>query len=428
MKVAFFTLGCKVNTYETEAVLSDFKNKGYDIVSFEETADIYVINTCSVTNASDVKSRKIIRQASKRNAEAVIVVMGCYSQLKESEVAEIEGVDIIVGTNNKMEITKLVEEFLKHKKQLKTVNTDTIKTFEDMELNNFENKTRAFVKIQDGCDNYCSYCIIPYARGNVRSKPKEKVISEVEALVANGYVEVVLTGIHTGSYGKDIKGYTLANLLEELVTIDNLKRIRISSIEITELTDDMLGVLQKYDKIANHLHIPLQSGSDKILKLMNRKYNKEFFELKIEEIKTIRPDIAITTDVIAGFPGETLDDFNETLDFIEKISFSGIHAFPYSKRDKTKAASMPNQIDGKIKKERVEKLTELSKKLEIKYINKFLREVVDFIPEKKEDGYLTGHSSNYLKLKLKTNENLIGKYINVKVEKVDYPYCIVTKF
>ena len=349
MKVGFYNLGCKVNAYETEFLINEFKKKGYEIVDFNDKADIYIINTCSVTNASDQKSRKVIRSACK-NKDAIIVVMGCYSQMKSEVVKDIEGVSIVLGNKDKSKVVELVEAYIKDKENFQDIYDLTNTEFEDMFLDNFENHTRAFVKIQDGCNNFCSFCIIPYARGNVRSKKKEFVLDEVKALVKNGYKEVVLTGIHTGHYGQDLKEYNFSDLLKELEEIEGLERIRISSIEIVELDDEFLEVLKNSKKIVDHIHIPLQSGCDKTLKEMNRRYDMKFYIDRINKIRKIRPNMAITTDVIVGFPGETEEDFNITKENIKKIEFVELHVFPYSKREGTKAASMPNQVDGNIKK------------------------------------------------------------------------------
>ena len=338
MKVGFYTLGCKVNSYETEFLINEFKKKGYEIVDFNDHADIYIINTCSVTNTADQKSRKIIREACK-NKGAIVVVMGCYSQVKSDVIKEIEGVSIIIGNKDKNKVVEYVENYIKDKDEFINIQKIENATFDDMFIEKFENHTRAFVKIQDGCNNYCSYCIIPYTRGNVRSKEKNFVIDEVKALASNGYKEIVLTGIHTGHYGQDLKEYDFSDLLLELEKIDGIERIRISSIEIVELSDKFLEVLKSSKKIVDHIHIPLQSGCDKILKLMNRRYDMKYYIDKINKIKKIRPNIAITTDVIVGFPNETDEDFKETVNNIKKIGFTELHVFPYSKREGTKAAS-----------------------------------------------------------------------------------------
>ena len=414
MKVGFYTLGCKVNAYETEFLINEFKKKNYEIVDFDSQADIYIINTCSVTNTSDQKSRKIIRQACK-NKNAIVVVMGCYSQMNSDIIKEIEGVSIIIGNKDKNRVVDLVESYINDKEEYINIQNIENTTFEDMFIDKFENHTRAFVKIQDGCNNFCSFCIIPYARGNVRSKEKEFVIDEVKALVKNGYKEIVLTGIHTGHYGQDLKEYDFSDLLLELEKIDGLERIRISSIEIVELTDKFLNVLKNSKKIVNHIHIPLQSGCDKILKLMNRRYDMNYYINKINEIRKIRPDMAITTDVIVGFPNETDEDFNITKDNIEKLKFVELHVFPYSKRKGTKAFDMPNQIDGTIKKKRVKELIELSEKLKSEYYNKYINTIDYVLTETIDNDYVIGHLSNYGKVKFKGNKKDLNKIIKVKL-------------
>lgn len=419
MKVAFYTLGCKVNSYETEVNIELFKNKGYEIVPFEEKADVYVINTCSVTNTSDQKSRKIIREAVKRGKDAIVVVMGCYSQIKYLEAASIPGVSIVIGTNNKSKIIDLIEEYKKDRKQIvKIFDLKDIK-FENMNLDKFENHTRAFVKIQDGCNNYCTFCIIPYARGNVRSKEKDLVIKEISTLAENGYKEVVLTGIHTGHYGQDLENTDFSDLLRELEKIDKLKRIRISSVESKELNEKFMDTLRDSKKIVNHIHIPLQSGSDTILKAMNRRYKMEDFYKKIDEIRSIRPNIAITTDVIVGFPGETDELFDETVDSIMKIGFTELHVFPYSPREGTPAAKMKNQVDGNVKKERVRKLINLSELLKNKYYSNLVGTTEELLVEKYIDGYLVGHLTNYGLCKVKSDKELLNEILKVKLIKYE---------
>lgn len=419
MKAAFYTLGCKVNSYETEVNIEVFKKNGYEIVPFEEKADVYVINTCSVTNTSDQKSRKIIREAVKRGNNAIVVVMGCYSQIKYMEASKIPGVSIVIGTNNKSKILDLIEEYKKNRKQIvKVFDLKDIK-FEDMNLDKFENHTRAFVKIQDGCNNYCSFCIIPYSRGNVRSKEKNLVIKEISTLAENGYKEVVLTGIHTGHYGLDLQDYDFSDLLRELEKIDKLKRIRISSIECVELNDKFMDTLKNSKKIVNHIHIPLQSGSDTILKSMNRRYDMDEFKRIINKIRDIRPNIAITTDVIVGFPGETDELFMETYNSIKEIGFTELHVFPYSPRIGTPAAKMPNQVDGNIKKERVKKLIELSSELKNNYYKGLIGTEEELLVERYIDGYLVGHLTNYGLCKVKSNEKLLNEIFKVRLNKYE---------
>lgn len=426
MKVGFYNLGCKVNAYETEFLINEFKKKGYEIVDFNDKADIYIINTCSVTNASDQKSRKVIRSACK-NKDAIIVVMGCYSQMKSEVVKDIEGVSIVLGNKDKSKVVELVEAYIKDKENFQDIYDLTNTEFEDMFLDNFENHTRAFVKIQDGCNNFCSFCIIPYARGNVRSKKKEFVLDEVKALVKNGYKEVVLTGIHTGHYGQDLKEYNFSDLLKELEEIEGLERIRISSIEIVELDDEFLEVLKNSKKIVDHIHIPLQSGCDKTLKEMNRRYDMKFYIDRINKIRKIRPNMAITTDVIVGFPGETEEDFNITKENIKKIEFVELHVFPYSKREGTKAASMPNQVDGNIKKERVKELIELSEELKNTYYNKYINTTDYVLTETIDNDYIIGHLSNYGKVKFKGTKEDLNKLIKVKLIKYENDIYLAEK-
>ncbi len=427
MKVSIYTLGCKVNLYESEVIINEFKKKGYEIVPFESKSDICIINTCTVTNTSDKKSRNIIRQAVKNNPNAVIVVMGCYSQIRSEDIKNIDGVDIIIGNTNKSRVVLLVEEYLKNKKSINKIEDIMHTTFEPMELDSFETRTRAFVKVQDGCNNFCSYCIIPYTRGNIRSKEKEDVVNEIKCLVKNNYKEVVLTGIHTGHYGKDRYDYDFSDLLSELCKIDGLERIRISSIEITELDDKFINTLRKNEKIVNHIHIPLQSGCDKTLKEMNRKYDTKYYKSKIDEIRKIRPGISITTDLIVGFPNETIEDFNKTYEFLKEINFSKIHVFPYSRRKGTPADLMDNQVDEKTKKERVKKVLELSRTLEEKYMNEFLNKDVEVLIEKYEDGIITGHTGNYIQVKLKGDTSDINKIVKIHIERLEYPFIIGSK-
>lgn len=427
MKVAIYTLGCKVNLYESEVIMNSFKKSGYEIVDFEDDADIVIINTCTVTNTSDKKSRNIIRQAVKKHENAVIVVMGCYSQVRSADIKEIDGVDIIIGNTKKSKVVSLVEEYLKNKKSITEIDNIMHTDFEAMELDTFETRTRAFVKIQDGCNNFCSYCIIPYSRGNIRSKEKDDVVSEIKCLVKNGYKEVVLTGIHTGHYGKDKYDYDFSDLLSELCKIDNLKRIRISSIEITELDSKFIDVLKNNKVIVNHMHIPLQSGCDKTLKEMNRKYDTKYYLDKINLIRSIRPNISITTDLIVGFPNETEEDFNNTLSFLRKVKFSKIHVFPYSRRKGTKADLMDYQIDEQTKHKRVKEVLKLSEELEIEYMNKFINTDVLVLIEKYENGIISGHTENYIPVKANGVESDINELLMIHIDKMEYPYLIGNK-
>ena len=423
MKFQIYTLGCKVNTYESNVMRDALLNKGYFEVGLKEKADITIINTCTVTNTADSKSMKVIRQAVRRNENAIIVVCGCLVQNKKEEVSKIDGVDIVIGNINKSKIVDYIEKYIEEKKQEVDVRNIMDTNFEPMMLNNF-NKTRAFVKIQDGCNNFCSYCIIPYTRGNVRSKDKQSVLKEIQLLVDEGHKEVVLTGIHTGNYGAEFANYKFADLLKDIVKIDKLERLRISSIEITEINDDVMEVIKENNILVDHMHIPLQSGSDAVLKRMNRKYDKEYFINKIKKLRKIRPNISITTDVIVGFPGETEEEFEETIETIKKIKFTKLHVFPYSKREGTKAAIMDGQVDENIKKKRVKILLQLSKELEYNYMEKFIGKKVIFIPEMVKEEYIIGHTGNFLNVKYRGNKNDLNKDIEVKINNIEYPYCI----
>lgn len=394
------TLGCKVNTYESELIHNLFIRKGY--VYSKDNAEVYVINTCTVTNMSDRKSRQIINTTRRDNKNAIIVVCGCFSQnaFNSGRLDEIDA-DIIIGNKDKSKIVEYVEDYIKNKrKTTKFYNMDEVE-FENMELDSMEGRTRAFVKIEDGCENFCTYCIIPYVRGKVRSKSHEMVIEEVTNLVNKGYKEVVLTGIHTGHYVD--KDYNFEHLLRDLVNISGLLRLRISSIEINELTDGVLDIFSKSDVLVPHLHIPLQSGSNHILKEMNRKYDKEYFINRIEYIKSIKKDVSITTDVITGFPGETDMEHLESMETIKKIGFTKVHVFPYSDRYNTVASKMPNKVDGNVKKERVKDLLMLSDELENSFNSKFYGRVLPVLIEEEKDSYFYGHTANFIRVKVSGN-------------------------
>lgn len=420
MKVAVYTLGCKVNTYENEYVIKEFLKRGYTLTDFSDpNSDVYLINTCTVTNTSDQKSRKMIRQARAKNKDAVVVAMGCFTQIRNNDNQIMDFVDVVIGNKDKSKVVDLTEDYIKNKQKIAKIEDINEADFDDMEISYFNTRTRALVKIEDGCENFCSYCIIPYVRGRVRSKKPERVIEEAKRLVKNGYKEIVLTGIHTGHYGADLKDYDFSDLLLELEKIDGLDRIRISSIEITELNDKFLSVLRKSKKIVNHIHIPLQAGSDHILKLMNRKYDKKYYLDKINKIREIRPDMAFTTDVIVGFPLESDRDFNETISFVKEVSFAGGHVFPYSRRNGTPAAKMTGQITKEEKHKRCKKLISVFDSLEESYYKKHIGCTLTIIAETYEDGFLTGHSDNYLKVRFNGSEDLLGKEIKVKINKYE---------
>jgi len=418
--VGIYTLGCKVNTYESEYIICELEKNNYIIKDFNDICDIYIINTCTVTNSSDSKSGKIIRQAIRRNPDACIVAMGCYIESHKDNI--IDGIDIVLGNKDKSKIIELLDEYFKNNKHIEKIYNDRYLEFEDMEISNFPGRTRAFIKIQDGCDNFCSYCIIPFVRGSCRSKKLDMVIDEVKRLVSNGYKEIVLTGIHTGSYGRDLN-ISFHELLSNLIKIDGLKRLRISSIECTEIDDQILELLKNSKVIVDHLHMPIQSGSDEILKAMNRKYDLEYFENMIKKIRSIRKDIAITTDLIVGFPGETEELFLDTIETCRRIEFAKIHVFPYSDRNGTKASKMTNKVDESVKKERARRLIEVSKELEINYMNKFINKEVEVLIENSDDQYSYGHTSNYLLVKIKGNYPH-NEFINVKIKEINYPYVI----
>ena len=409
MKIFIETLGCKVNTYESEVIKEEFLRNGYELADNLSDANVIVVNTCSVTNQSDAKSRKVIRNARKNNKNAILVVCGCSSQNHQDELKDL-GADILIGNKDKSKIFDYVNNY--DNKQIinyyNMINTD----FEKMSLDNYSERTRAFVKIQDGCNNYCSYCIIPYLRGTIRNKDLNDAINEINTLVNNGFKEIVLTGIHTGSYPELVK------LIQEISKNDKLERIRISSIEATEINDEFLKELKNNNKICNHMHIPVQAACDNTLKKMNRKYDMDKFKEIINKIREVRPDINITTDLIVGFPTETKEDFLESYNNANEIKFGKIHVFPYSKRDGTVAAKMKSIVTDAEKKERTHKMITLSNKLENEYYNKFIDKTLSVLVEEVFDKYCTGHSDNYIKVII--NKKLEhNKFYNVKIIKVD---------
>lgn len=418
--VGILTLGCKVNTYESEYIISKLKEKEYEIKDFNDICDVYIINTCTVTNTSDIKSKKMIRQAIKRNPDACIVAMGCF--IEANKDYEIEGLDIVVGNKDKSKIPNLIDEYFNKKETIKRLYNEEKTIFEDMYITDFPGRTRAFVKIQDGCENFCSYCIIPFVRGKCRSKEQTKVLKEITDLVNNGYQEVVLTGIHTGNYGVDLNT-NFATLLKEIVKIEGLKRLRISSIEITELTEEVLEVIKDNNVIVDHMHIPLQAGSNEVLKLMNRKYDLDYYYNKINEIRTIRPNMSITTDVLVGFPGETEEMFKRTIKTCRDLELTKMHVFPFSLRKGTNAETLPNHIDNEEKKSRARRLLEVSKELELNYYSKYLNKEVEVLVEETKDGYSFGHTGNYLYVKI-NKELKHNTFVTVKITDIEYPYCI----
>ncbi|MGL4623447.1 MAG: tRNA (N(6)-L-threonylcarbamoyladenosine(37)-C(2))-methylthiotransferase MtaB [Culicoidibacterales bacterium] len=426
--VAFHTLGCKVNTYETEAMWQLFKDQGYTRTDFKSASDVYVINTCTVTNTGDSKSRKAIRQAIRRNPEAIIVVTGCYAQIAPKEIMDIEGVDIVVGTQGREQLMDYVTKYQAERQPINAVtNIMKQKSFETLGVETFTENHRAFLKIQEGCNNFCTYCIIPWARGLMRSRDPKEVIEQSQKLVAAGFKEIVLTGIHTAGYGEELEGYDFADLLNDLDTqVPGLERIRISSIEASQVDGKVIEILKRSNKVVDHLHIPLQGGSDDVLKRMRRNYDTAEFKAKIAELREIFPTLAITTDVIVGFPGETDEEFQETFDLIREVGFRELHVFPYSKRNGTPAAKMPDQVPDLVKTARVAKLIALSEQLAKNYASQFEGETVQIIVEemdKKNPGYVQGHSGNYLKVRFAGDESLIGQMVDVHLEQAGYPIC-----
>lgn len=422
--VAFHTLGCKVNHYETEAIWQLFKDANYERVEFETNADVFVINTCTVTNTGDKKSRQIIRRAIRQNPDAVVCVTGCYAQTSSAEIMEIPGVDIVVGTQDRHKLLDYIQQFQEERQPINGVgNIMKNRTYEELEVPYFTDRTRASLKIQEGCNNFCTFCIIPWARGLMRSRDPEKVVEQATQLVNSGYKEIVLTGIHTGGYGQDLKNYNLAQLLRDLDTIEGLERIRISSIEASQLTDEVIDVIGNSNKVVRHLHIPLQSGSDDVLKRMRRKYTMAHFSERLTKLHQALPDLAVTSDVIVGFPGESEEEFQETYDFIVNHHFSELHVFPYSPRIGTPAARMDNQIDEETKNVRVHKLISLSNQLAKEYASKFEDEVLEVIPEEmgEEPQTLVGYADNYMKVRFEGDDSLIGQIVKVKIVKANYP-------
>ena len=386
-KVAFYTLGCKVNQYESAAMAELFEKKGYEIVDFDDEADVYVINTCDVTNESGRKSRQIIRKATRKNPKAKVAVVGCYAQLESDKVSKLPGVSVVIGTKDRHKIVELVEKAQECDEQVVAVG-DIMKerAFEEIAFKGHRTKTRAFLKIQEGCNMFCSYCIIPYARGPVRSRAVESIIAEAKRLAEDGFKEIVLTGIHLGLYGFDFKEKRnhLLEVISKISQVEGIERIRLSSIEALELTEEFLDGLLKIENFCHHFHIPLQSGCDTVLKRMNRRYTTSDFRNKINYIRDIMPDVSITTDVIVGFPGETEEEFQETESFIKEIEFSKLHVFPFSPRRGTVAADMPNQVEKSVKADRSHRLIQLSQKLEKSFREKFMNTTQNVLFEEKK--------------------------------------------
>lgn len=399
------TLGCKVNQYESEAVEELFLQKGYE--KAQTNADIYVINTCTVTNMSDRKSRQMISKARRDNPNAIVAVMGCYSQVKPEEVAEIEGVDIVLGSRNKEEVVDLCEDILQNKDTIdKIIAPSETKTYEELEISNQTEMTRAYIKIQDGCNMYCSYCLIPYARGNIVSRDIDSIVEETKRLADNGFKEIVLTGIHVASYGKDFDSdITLIDVIEAVASVEGIERIRLSSMEPRHISLDFLERMKATGKACDHFHLSLQSGSDDILKAMNRKYDRKIYKEKVDLIREVFPNAGLTTDIIVGFPGESQENHEETMDFVDEIKFAKTHLFKYSPREGTRAAKMTGQVDGNIKKQRLHELEKIEEKNRMAFLEEQIGKVLEVLIESKSDleGYSGGYSTNYLKVNVRNH-------------------------
>lgn len=420
--VALYTLGCKVNFYDTEAIWQLFKNEGYEQVDFDTTtADVYLINTCHVTNTGDKKSRQIIRRAIRRNPEAVIAVTGCYAQTSPAEILDIPGVDLVIGTQDRDKLMDYIRQVQDERTPVNAVrNIMKTREFEELDVPDFADRTRAFLKIQEGCNNFCTFCIIPWSRGLSRSRDPKSVVEQARSLVASGFKEIVLTGIHTGGYGDDLDNYKLSDLLWDLDKVDGLERIRISSIEASQIDEDMIEVLNKSSKMCRHLHVPLQAGDDTVLKRMRRKYTTEEFAATIKRLHEAMPGVAITTDVIVGFPGESQEQFEAGYRYMKELGFSEMHVFPYSKRTGTPAARMEDQVDEEIKNERVHKLIDLSESLQLAYAEKHVGHVLEVIPEREHKGsagagLIMGYSDNYIQVVFEGSEALVGKLCRVRI-------------
>ena len=423
--VSFYTLGCKVNQYETNAMEQQFIKNNYEIVENTQKADIYVINTCTVTNMAERKSRQMLRRVKEINPSAVLVVCGCYAQVAKNELEQISEIDIILGINEKNEIVQIVENYMEKmaeqdKKSQEAEIDDVSKQKEFLDFGDvtYTEKNRAVVKVQDGCNMFCSYCIIPYARGRIRSRKIESVVSEIEKIAKEEIKEVVITGIHVASYGKDFdnentsKKIRLIDLLEAINKIDGIDRIRLSSLEPTIVDEEFATRLSKLDKICDHFHLSLQSGCDETLKRMNRKYTTQIYRDAVATLRKYYPEASFTTDVIVGFPGETDEEFAKTYEFLKEIDFYRLHVFKYSPRRGTVAEKMPNQIDGNKKEERSNKLIELSNNTENKHNKNYIDKTVKVLFEEFEDGFFKGHTTNYMMVKVAGSEEQLGKFVN----------------
>ncbi|ABN51391.1 MAG TPA: tRNA (N(6)-L-threonylcarbamoyladenosine(37)-C(2))-methylthiotransferase MtaB [Hungateiclostridium thermocellum] len=427
-RAAFYTLGCKVNQYETEAISEMFEKAGYKIVDFEDEADVYVINTCTVTNLSDRKSRQMIRRAKRNNENSIVIVIGCYAQTAPEEVSKIEGVNLVVGTKDRSRILEYLKE-LETSGGRRNYVGDIMKTreFEELGVNVYKERTRAFIKIQEGCNQFCTYCIIPYARGPVRSRSEENILKEVSGLAHSGYKEVVLTGIHVASYGKDIKNTSLIDIIRKVHEIEGIERIRLGSIEPTTVTEEFVRAIKGMEKLCPQFHISLQSGCDSTLKRMNRKYTTKEYLRSVELLRENLKDVAVTTDVMVGFPGETDEEFNETCRFVEKVLFARMHVFKYSRRKGTPAASYPDQVAPQKKEERSRILIELASRMTLEYNKSFTGRVLPVLFEqevKGKEGFMEGLTPNYIRVECKGDKDIEGQILNVLLREAKDDYIV----
>lgn len=419
-KVAFYTLGCKVNQYETEAMTELFEKEGYEITDFDQYADVYVINTCTVTNLGDRKSRQMIRRAKKLNKHSIVAVVGCYAQTAAEEISKIKGVNLIIGTKDRSRIVELINQIKEQEEQINVVqDIMTTREFEDMKVTAYKERTRAFLKIQEGCNQFCSYCIIPYARGPVRSRKPEDIVEEVQQLAQNGFKEIVFAGIHVASYGKDLKNTNLLDIIKRVHDIEGIERLRLSSIEPMTLTEEFVENAARLPKLCPHYHISLQSGCDATLKRMNRKYTTAEYREVVNRLRANFPDVAITTDVMVGFPGETEQEFEESKRFVDEISFAQVHVFKYSPRKGTPSVTFPNQVSPEEKERRSKIMIELSANSEKRFCDKFIGREMEVLFEqqvKEQDGYYEGLTPNYIRVVAHSDEDIEGQIMKVQLK------------
>ena len=415
--IASYTLGCKVNQYDTEAVVEQFKASGYEEVAFDEVADVYIVNTCTVTHLSDRKCRQMLRKTKKLNPNSILVAMGCYAQASGEKIKEdVPEVDLIIGTNKRSEILKLVEAYHEQETYNYVSNIMDVEEFEELQISSMGEHTRAYLKIQEGCNNYCTYCIIPYVRGKIRSRKLENVVQEAQRLVEAGFKEIILTGIHVLAYGKDLGNVTLLDAIKRVHDLEGVERIRLSSIEPVVLTDEFLDAIATLPKLCHHFHLSLQSGSESVLKRMNRKYTAQEYKESVQRLRKVWEDVAITTDIIVGFPGETEEEFQETVEFVQGVGFAQVHLFPYSKREGTVAAKMKDQVESAIKDERMKVLKQVTLKNQDAFLDAHIGKEVEVLFEKSEAGMAHGYTSNYMKVQVNTMVNLENTVAKVYIE------------